>query len=409
MLPNGLSSEVRCALEMVLQDQPLSLEQALPLAHVVGRDLLGLQLVADEMRLRQVGQRVTYVINRNINFTNVCIKHCGFCAFSRDHRTEEGYHLSDEEILRRVQEAVDFGASEVCIQAGLPPKMAGDYYIQLTRKIKAAQPQLLMHAFSPEEVLYGSVRARCSTQEYLQELKAAGLDSLPGTSAELLIPEIREQVAPGRIRVDQWLEIIEQAHRLGMPTTSTMMYGFVEQPQHWLEHMEVLRQLQRRSGGFTEFVPLGFVHHEAPMRDRARSGPSGLEVLRVHALARVFLGFDIPNLQVSWVKEGLKLAQTLLNAGVNDLGGTLINESISTAAGSAHGQRIGPAQLHQLIEEAGRIAAQRNTKYEILREFARGELPMSPLDQLQDGESRFGSYQQLVQSRQHPYRHPAKV
>lgn len=406
---NRLSEPVYQALSSALDGATLSYEQALPLARTVGPELLAMQQVADELRRTQVGERVTYVINRNINFTNVCIKHCGFCAFSRDFRTEEGYHLSDEEILRRVQQAVDFGATEVCIQAGLPPKMEGDLYVQLTRKIKAKFPGLLMHAFSPEEVLYGSVRSRCSIFEYLQELKAAGLDSLPGTSAELLIPGLRDQVAPGRISVDQWLEVIRGAHSLGLPTTSTMMYGFVEEPEHWLQHMLLLRNLQEETGGFTEFVPLGFVHNEAPMYFRknpgVRAGASGLEVLRVHALARVFLGTRIRNLQVSWVKEGLKLAQALLMTGVNDLGGTLINESISTAAGSGHGQRTSPSTLHHLIEELGRQPAQRNTKYEILREFSPGEDPASPLDRLGEDDP-FGSYQQLVKSEEHRYRRP---
>ena len=405
--PSRLSAPVYQALHKALEGHTLSLEEALPLTTVVGSELLAMQQVADELRQRQVGDRVTYVINRNINFTNVCIKHCGFCAFSRDFRTEEGYHLSDDEIMRRIQEAIDFGATEVCIQAGLPPKMEGDLYIQLTRKIKQRHPQLLMHAFSPEEVLYGSIRSRCSIFEYLQELKAAGLDSLPGTSAELLIPGIRDQVAPGRISVDQWLEVIRGAHSLGLPTTSTMMYGFVEEPRHWLQHMQVLRDLQQETGGFTEFVPLGFVHSEAPMylkgNPEVRAGASGVEVMRVHALARLFLGTSIPNLQVSWVKEGLKLAQVLLQSGVNDVGGTLINESISTAAGSGHGQRTSPANLHKLIEEVGRRPAQRNTKYEILREFEIGEAPNSPLDGLND-DQKFGSYQQLVKSEDHRYR-----
>ena len=407
----SLTPEVYLALSRALDGQELSLSESLPLTTALGADLWAMQAVADQLRARQVGERVTYVINRNINFTNVCIKHCGFCAFSRDFRTEEGYMLSDDEILRRVGEAVELGASEVCIQAGLPPKMPGDLYIQLTRKIKARFPGLLMHAFSPEEVLYGAVRSRCSIAEYLQELKKAGLDSLPGTSAELLVPEIRDRVAPGRISVEQWLEVIRGAHELGMPTTSTMMFGFVEEPRHWLEHMQLLRQVQRETLGFTEFVPLGFVHHEAPMYGRqpgVRPGASGTEVLRVHALARLFLGTAIPNLQVSWVKEGAKLAQALLMAGVNDLGGTLLNESISTAAGSGHGQRMSPSQLHDIIEGVGRRPAERNSKYQILKEYAEGDRPDSPLDHLQDAESRLGSYRALVSSPQHRYQHAGK-
>lgn len=409
---NRLRPEVYESLTKALDGQRLSPEEALPLAFAQGPELHGLQGVADELRARQVGDRVTYVINRNINFTNVCIKHCGFCAFSRDFRTEEGYHLEDEEILRRVGEAVSFGATEVCIQAGLPPKMVGDYYVQLARKVKSAYPLLHLHAFSPEEVLYGAVRSRCSIREYLQELRAAGLDSLPGTSAELLIQEIRDRVAPGRISVEQWLEVIRGAHELGLPTTSTMMFGFLERPEHWVQHMELLRSVQRETGGFTEFVPLGFVHSEAPMYRQAgladvRPGASGLEVLRVHALARVFLGQDIPNLQASWVKEGPKLAQLLLDAGVNDLGGTLINESISTAAGAGHGQRLSPGEFHRLIREAGRVPAQRSMNYKILKEYAADEEAQSPLDEIQDGDGRFGSYQQLVSSPEHRYRRPA--
>jgi len=407
---NRLSDEVYTALAQALDGHSLSQQQALSLATVVGSELLALQQVADELRERQVGSRVTYVVNRNINFTNVCIKKCGFCAFSRDFRTEEGYHLSDAEILRRVQEAVDFGATEVCIQAGLPPKMPGDLYIRLTRLLKAHFPSLLLHAFSPEEVLYGAVRSRCSIAEYLQDLKAAGLDSLPGTSAELLIPEIRDRISPGRISVEQWLEVISGAHGLGLPTTSTMMFGSVEKPHHWLQHMQILRDLQRQTGGFTEFVPLGFVHSEAPVfrpsNPDVRAGASGTEVARVHALARVFLGADIPNLQVSWVKEGVKLAQLMLQSGVNDLGGTLINESISTAAGAGHGQRISPANLHRLIEEVGRQPAQRNTKYQILRDFQPGEDPLSPLDRLDDSDDIFGSYHGLVSSGDHRYQRP---
>lgn len=407
-----LRSEIYQPLEQALEGRSLSLVEALPLTEARGPELLAMQSVADQLRQRQVGERVTYVVNRNINFTNVCIKHCGFCAFSRDLRTEEGYYLPDEEILRRVQEAVDLGATEVCIQAGLPPKMAGDLYIQLTRKVKSRFPQIHLHAFSPEEILYGSLRARCSTSEYLQELKKAGLDSLPGTSAELLIQSIRDRVSPGRITVEQWCEVIRGAHSLGLPTTSTMMFGYVEQPADWLTHMQLLRDLQRQTGGFTEFVPLSFVHGEAPMfrgqgparEARPRAGASGVEVLKVHTLARIFLGQDIPHLQVSWVKEGPRLAQLLLQAGVNDLGGTLINESISTAAGSQHGQMLSPRQLQEMIRECGRIPAQRSMKYEILQDFSEVEPSPSPLDSA--GE-RFGSYQELLRSPEHRYLRPA--
>src|SRR5205807_8298235 len=274
-----------------------------------GRDLLALGVTADELRRRQVGDTVTFVVNRNINFTNVCIKHCGFCAFSRDHREEEGYLLPIAEVVRRAREAADLGASEVCIQAGLPPKLDGRYYIDLTRAIHTALPTLHIHAFSPEEILYGSVRSGLPIKEYLTELKQAGLGTLPGTSAEILDQEIRDTISRGRITVDQWLEVITTAHALGIRTTSTIMYGHVETPAHWVRHMDLLRSIQHDTGGFTEFVPLSLIHSEAPMHAKrlvpdVRPGATGNEVVRMHALARLMLGPSIRNIQCSWVKEG---------------------------------------------------------------------------------------------------------
>src|SRR5262249_47424538 len=261
-------------------------------------------LVADEMRRRQAGDLVTFVVNRNVNFTNVCIKHCTFCAFSRDHREEEGYFLPVTEVVRRTREAWDLGATEVCIQAGLPPKLDGRYYIDLTRAIKAELPDIHLHAFSPEEVLYGSVRSGLPIREYLAELKAAGLGTLPGTSAEILDQEIRDVIARGRITVKQWVEVITSAHALGIRTTSTIMYGHVETPEHWVRHLALLRAIQKDTGGFTEFVPLSLIHSEAPMYAKqlvsgVRPGATGAEVVRMHALARVMLGAVIPNIQAS--------------------------------------------------------------------------------------------------------------
>src|SRR6059058_1513833 len=341
------SRDVRRILVGVLDGAEIAWSEGLRLCETNGLDLQALCLVADEMRRRQVGDVVTYVVNRNINFTNVCIKHCGFCAFSRDHHEEEGYLLPVDEVVRRAREAWELGATEVCIQAGLPPKLDGRYYIDLTRAIKRALPGIHMHAFSPEEVLYGSVRSGLPIKEYLAELKAAGLGTLPGTSAEILDQEIRDRISRGRITVDQWVEVITTAHALGIRTTSTIMYGHVETPAHWIRHMALLRAIQKDTGGFTEFVPLSLIHSEAPMYakglvDAVRPGATGIEVVKLHALARVMLGGSIPNIQASWVKEGPKLAQLLLTAGANDLGGTLINESISTSAGAGYGQLVGP-------------------------------------------------------------------
>jgi len=395
--------EVRAALAKSLDERELSVADALVLAEARGRDLQAMSMVADEMRRRQAGDVVTFVINRNINFTNVCIKHCGFCAFSRDHREEEGYLLPVEEVVRRAQEAWDLGATEVCIQAGLPPKLDGRYYIDLTRALKAKLPDLHLHAFSPEEVLYGSVRSGLSIKEYLTELKAAGHGTLPGTSAEVLDQDIRDRISRGRITVDQWIEVITTAHALGIRTTSTIMFGHIETPGHWVRHMDLLRSIQKDTGGFTEFVPLSLIHSEAPMYSKKlvpgiRPGATGSEIVVMHALARLILGPVLRNIQASWVKEGPKLAQLLLDAGCNDLGGTLINESISTSAGASYGQLVPPAELRRLIRDAGRVPAQRDTLYNVLHVFEEGDEKESELDRIEDAEARFGSYRRLIAS-----------
>ena len=409
------SRDVRSILAAVLDGAELTPAQGEVLASAGGRDLHAVTLVADEMRRRQAGDLVTYVVNRNINFTNVCIKHCTFCAFSRDHREEEGYLLPTEEVVRRAAEAWQLGATEVCIQAGLPPKLEGRYYIDLVRAIKREVPELHLHAFSPEEILYGSTRAGLPIREYLAELKAAGLGTLPGTSAEILDQPIRDLIARGRITVDQWVDVITSAHALGIRTTSTIMFGHVERREHWIRHMDLLRSIQHDTGGFTEFVPLSLIYQEAPMYRRGlvpgvRRGASGVEVLLMHAVARLYLGPRIRNIQCSWVKEGPKLAQLLLAAGCNDMGGTLINESISTSAGAGHGQLVPPAELRRLIRDAGRVPAQRDTLYGIVQTYARPEDdPDSPLDHVDDAAARFGSYQQLTASEQFRFVHPARA
>jgi FO synthase subunit 2 len=404
-----VSPDVRRVLDAALAGAEVSPADGERLAQVTGRELAALTLTADELRRRQVGEVVTFVVNRNINFTNVCIKHCGFCAFSRDHREEEGYLLPVDEVVRRAREAADMGATEVCIQAGLPPKLDGRFYIDLTRAIKAALPDIHIHAFSPEEVLYGSVRSGLPIKEYLAELRDAGLGTLPGTSAEILDQDIRDVIARGRISVDQWVEVITTAHALGIRTTSTIMYGHVETPAHWVRHMALLRAIQKDTGGFTEFVPLSLIHSEAPMYQKrlvpgVRAGATGVEVVRMHALARVMLGAVIPNLQCSWVKEGPKLLQLLLDAGANDVGGTLINESISTSAGAAFGQLVGPTELCRLIRDAGRVPAERDTLYRRRRVYGDGEMPASPLDAVDDAEARFGSYRRLIASGEFRFR-----
>ncbi|MBI2643494.1 MAG: 5-amino-6-(D-ribitylamino)uracil--L-tyrosine 4-hydroxyphenyl transferase CofH, partial [Nitrosarchaeum sp.] len=329
-------------LNKALSDKEISAQEGLRLYNTTGIDFHLVGLVADEIRKRRVGDTVTYVVNRNINFTNVCIKQCGFCAFSRDFREEEGYFLPTDEIVRRAKEAYQLGATEVCIQAGLPPDMEGDLYENICREIKKEIPKIHIHGFSPEEVLYGATRSKTTIREYLKRLKESGVNTLPGTAAEILDQKLRDKISPGRISVKDWIEVIKTAHNLGINTTSTMMFGHIETPEDRVNHIVKIREIQKETRGFTEFVPLNFIHSEAPMykhqlHDGIRQGGSGNDVLLTHAIARIMLNNYIDNIQMSWVKEGQKMSQLLLMWGANDFGGTLINESISTSAGSNHG------------------------------------------------------------------------
>jgi FO synthase subunit 2 len=399
-----VSPPVRDVLERALDRMEVRVEDGVLLSEARGTDLHALCLVADALRKEQVGDRVTYVVNRNINFTNVCIKNCKFCAFARTVRSEQGYFLPHDEIAMRVRQAAEMGATEVCLQAGLSPNLDGDSYIELCRVVKEAAPEIHIHAFSPEEVKFGASLKRVSFGDYLAELKDAGLGSLPGTSAEILDDRLRKTISPTRITTKEWLEVITTAHELGIPTTSTMMFGHVESIEDRMRHMDLLRTVQRETGGFTEFVPLSFVHEEAPLFVKSdvsgvRPGPTGDDVLRLYAIARLMLGHDIPNLQASWVKEGLRTSQLLLSCGVNDLGGTLMNESISTAAGARHGQLMTPATLRRVIRDAGRQPVQRSTSYGVIQEFGptAEDDPTEPLDTVRDSDSVFGSYDALTQ------------
>ena len=402
-LLDKIDAAVEAILARALEGQEVSWQDGLRLCQTSGIEFQATIAAADELRRRQVGEIVTYVVNRNINFTNVCVKHCGFCAFSRTYRSEQGYLLPMNEILRRVGEAAEVGATEVCIQAGLPPDMDGNFYVELTAAVKKNFPDVHIHAFSPEEVLYGATRSGTSIHDYLVALKAAGLGSLPGTSAEILDQEIRDVISPGRITVKQWVEIITTAHSLGIPTTSTIMYGHLETPIHWMKHMNLLRDIQQETHGFTEFVPLSMIYQEAPMyhhrlAPNLRPGPSGNEVVKMHAVARLMLGASLRNIQSSWVKEGPKLAQYLLSTGANDVGGTLINESISTSAGAQFGQLVPPRELRRLIRDAGRTPAQRKTNYDLLKVYSVEDNEVSALDDVWDGDARFGSYHKLAAS-----------
>ena len=398
---SNIDPEISSILEGALDGKEISSRDTLKLLDATGLSLSLIILVADELRRRANGEIVTYVINRNINFTNVCIKQCGFCAFSRDFRVEEGYLLPIEEIVRRAKEASQFGATEICIQAGLPPKMDGFFYVDLCRAIKKELPDIHIHAFSPEEILYGSSLSNIKVNEYLKMLKEAGLGSLPGTSAEILVKEIRNKISPGRIKIEQWIDIITTAHKLDIPTTSTIMYGHIENNHDIVTHLEIIRNIQKQTGKFTEFVPLSYVHYDAPMSNHnlvkdIRPGADGLEIMKIHAVSRIFFNNVIRNIQVSWVKEGPKLSQILLNAGANDFGGCLINESISTSAGSQYGQFMRPVDMRRIIKAAGKIPAQRTSKYEIIKDFrTREEIESeNSLDKIDP--DIFGSYNELI-------------
>ena len=387
-------------LNQSLDSKNISIKQAIELFQTTGTEMIMTAMVADNLRRKAVGDNVTFVINRNINFTNVCIKRCGFCAYSRDFRNEESYFLPTEEVVRRAKEAWNLGATEICIQAGLPPKMDGFLYVDICKAIKKELPNIHIHAFSPEEIMYGSYRSGLSVKEYLRMLKESGLGSLPGTAAEILDQDVRDLISPGRITVADWINVITTAHKLKIPTTSTIMYGHVETMEDRAKHLDLLRSIQKQTNGFTEFVPLSFVHKEAPMYNHnlvkgIAPGPTGQDVIKMHAVSRIMLNNFINNIQVSWVKEGAKMSQLLLEVGVNDFGGTLINESISTSAGSEFGQLMRPKEIRSLIQSAGRVPAQRNSVYGIIKVYdGINDENESLLDSAET--TQFGSYHELI-------------
>jgi FO synthase len=364
---------VAAALSRAEQGQCLEERELQILFEARGREIDHLSRLADAVRREVSGEVVTYVITRNINYTNICYFRCKFCAFSKGKLSEnlrgKPELLANEEVVRRCHEAVARGATEVCMQGGIHPDFTGDYYVELLHDIKAELPDLHIHAFSPLEVYQGAETAGRTVAEQLRLLKAAGLGTLPGTAAEILDDRIRRHLCPDKINTQQWSEVMEEAHHQGLRSTSTIMFGSIEGPEHWARHLEVIRDLQRRTGGFTEFVPLPFVHMEAPMfiKGKARRGPTWEEVVKMHATARLGLRGLIDNIQVSWVKCGLDGAARILEAGANDLGGTLMNESISRAAGASHGQEVTPEQMAATVRSIGRIPAQRTTTYDLVR------------------------------------------
>ena len=368
-VPNAVSADVQAILERARDGADLTEAEIVRLIRVRGDDFAAVAQAADAVRRDTCGDTVSFVVNRNINYTNICYFKCQFCAFSKGKLSENlrgrPYDLSHEEIQRRTLEAWQRGGTEVCMQGGIHPEYTGQTYLEIVRAVKEAVPDIHVHAFSPLEVWQGAVTANLSLPDYLAQLKEAGLGTLPGTAAEILDDEVRAVICPDKINTEQWLAVMGAAHGVGFRTTATIMYGHVDQPQHWARHLIRIRDLQKRTGGFTEFVPLPFVHMEAPLylKGRARRGPTFREAILVHAVARLALYPHITNIQASWVKMGHEGVVAALNAGCNDLGGTLMNESITRAAGAGHGQETSPRQMIAMIEAAGREPRQRNTVY----------------------------------------------
>src|SRR5215472_10553293 len=365
------SPAVARILEKALDGGELDFDDGFALAVAEGIDLVAVVKVADELRRRAVGDCITYVVNRNLNFTNVCFVGCAFCGFSRGPNSPDAYFHSTDTLVAKSVEAVERGATEVCIQGGLPRALDGYYYVDVLRAIKARLPSLHVHAYSPMEITHGVERTGMQLRDYLCMLKAAGLGSSPGTAAEILDDAVRRSLSPNKLKVRQWIDVIRTAHELGIPTTSTMMYGHMEGPEHWVRHLLLLRRIQMDTAGFTEFVPLGFIHAQTRLyrTGHARAGSSFREDLIVHALARLLLNRHIRNIQVSWVKLGFEGALACLEAGANDFSGTLMEESISKAAGANFGESVEPGELRALIRSIGRTPAESTTTYQIRRVF----------------------------------------
>ena len=359
-------------LQGVLANKEVSEQEGLQLFATAGNELTALIETADLLRERAVGNQGSFVTTQNINFTNVCNMGCKFCGFAK-RKTEAGAELlSLEEVAQRAQEAWDKGATEVCIQGGLHPDIKGDHYRNILKAIKKQVPQIHIHAFSPFEIWYGARKSKMTYKAFIQDLIDHGLGSMPGTAAEILDVEIRKKLTKDKLTTDQWVEIITTAHQLGLSTTSTIMYGHVDAPKHWVAHIGKIRDIQKQTGGFTEFVPLGFVHYESPLyteNNDVRPGPTFDENIKMHAVSRLMLNGWIDNIQASWVKLGPEYATQMLRAGVNDLGGTLMNENITRSSGGIYGEELTSSEMVAMISRAGLNPVRRNTLYKTLEVF----------------------------------------
>lgn len=387
-----IDSNVAALLESALSGKELSLADAETLLSVEGSEFHALCWAADQARREDVGEDVSYVVCRNLNFTNICYVGCSFCGFARHKHQPDAYVRPIEEILEKCADAVDRGATEICIQGGIHPQKTHEDYRNLILSIKEAFPDLHLHAFSPEEIDWGHRKSEMTLVDYLRWLMDAGVGTLPGTAAEILDDEIREILSPRKLKTARWVEIVETAHSIGLRTTSTVMYGHIESPRHLAAHMGILRDIQKKTGGFTEFVPLGFIHELNELYNvlGSRPGPTLYEDIRIVSVARLFMRPYIKNIQVSWVKMGHKLGQMALGAGANDFGGTLMEESISRESGSQFGENTSPEDFRRLIREIGRVPVERNTLYGTVQRFDDPTLDppsMEPVPDSSSGES----------------------
>lgn len=378
-----VSSDIANILVQALAGTEISEPQAVLLFQAQGAEIKAIAECADTLRQRSVGDSGSFVITRNINFTNICYMGCKFCGFSKSKTAADAQFLSMQEIANRAQQAWDRGATEVCIQGGLHPDLPSDHYRNILLAIKAQVPDMHIHAFSPFEIMYGSQISGLSYQAFIQDLIDCGLGSMPGTAAEILDVEIRQQLTRDKLTTEQWCDIISTAHQLGLPTTATIMYGHIDGPSHWAAHIGLIREMQKQYSGFSEFVPLGFVHYESPLYTErkklklaVRPGPTADENILMHAVSRIMLNGWIDNIQASWVKLGPEYAVQMLRAGANDLGGTLMDETITRSSGGVHGEEILPADMVKLIQRSGLNAYRRDTLYQPLQHFEASAVPL---------------------------------
>ena len=373
----GVSKDIRLILENSLSDRRPSSDDIERLFLTTGKEKKAVLQVADWLRERIHGDNVSFVINRNINFTNVCYMGCKFCGFAKRLDEAGAEWISVEQVVQRAEEAWNRGASEVCIQGGLHPKLPGTYYRDILIALKKALPKIHIHAYSPFEIWYGAKKMKLSYSDFLEDLKECGLGSMPGTAAEILDKQIREKLTKNKLSTARWVEIIKTAHSLGIPSTATIMYGHIDAPMHWAIHLDTIRRIQIETGGFTEFVPLSFVHYDSPLflenPNLVRPGASDNEIDLMHAVSRIALNGLIDNVQVSWTKLGAERARNLLSMGVNDMGGTLMNESISRSAGSKNGQEITEREMVDIIRSASKVPVRRNTLYKTIKTYRTNE------------------------------------